>query len=129
MNRRGMFDAVVAGGGVVGAATALMLAREGLQVALVEPKRPAPWQRETRELRVYAFAPDNAGLLAKLGVWDEILAARAQPYRRMRVWDAAGGGELSFDADQLARRELGWIIENNLLADRLWRAAERLGAG
>ena len=36
MNRRGMLDAVVVGGGVVGAASALMLAREGLQVALVE---------------------------------------------------------------------------------------------
>ena len=67
MSRRGALDVVVAGGGVVGAATALMLAREGLQVALVEPKAPAPWQREVRDLRVYAFAPDNAALFGERG--------------------------------------------------------------
>jgi 2-octaprenyl-3-methyl-6-methoxy-1,4-benzoquinol hydroxylase len=38
----------------------------------------------------------------------------------MRVWDAAGGGELGFDADAFGRRELGWIVEHGLLLDRLW---------
>ena len=127
MSRRGMLDAVVAGGGVVGAATALMLAREGLQVALVEPKQPAPWQRETRDLRVYAFAPDNARLLADLGVWPQVVAARVQPYRGMRVWDAAGGDPLVFDADALGQRQLGWIIENALLVDALWNALPAAG--
>jgi 2-octaprenyl-3-methyl-6-methoxy-1,4-benzoquinol hydroxylase len=46
VSRRGPLDVVVAGGGVVGAATALMLAREGLQVALVEPRQPPAWQRD-----------------------------------------------------------------------------------
>lgn len=127
MNRRGMLDAVVAGGGVVGAATALMLAREGLQVALVEPKRPDAWRRETRDLRVYAFAPDNARLLADLGVWPLVTAARAQPYRGMRVWDAAGGDALTFDADALGQQQLGWIVENALLVDALWQALPAAG--
>lgn len=127
MSRRGMLDAVVAGGGVVGATTALMLAREGLQVALVEPKRPDPWRREARDLRVYAFAPDNAMLLDGLGVWTQVLAARAQPYRGMRVWDAAGGDPLVFDADALGQRQLGWIVENNVLVDVLWQALAAAG--
>lgn len=127
MNRRLQRDVMVVGAGVVGAASALALANTGLQVALVEANPVPRWSADARDLRVYAFAPDNAALLAKLGVWDEVLAARAQPYRRMRVWDAAGGGELTFDADQLARCELGWIIENNLLVDRLWRAVECVG--
>lgn len=127
MNRRGMLDAVVAGGGVVGAATALMLAREGLQVALVEPKRPAAWQREARDLRVYAFAPDNARLFDELGAWSRVVAARVQPYRGMRVWDAAGGDALAFDADALGQRQLGWIVENALLVDALWQALPAAG--
>jgi 2-octaprenyl-3-methyl-6-methoxy-1,4-benzoquinol hydroxylase len=69
---------------------------------------------------VYAFAPDNAVLLDSLGAWRAVADARAQPYRRMRVWDAAGGGELAFDADAFGRRELGWIVEHALLVDRLW---------
>jgi len=127
MSRRGMLDAVVAGGGVVGAATALMLAREGLQVALVEPKRPEAWRHETRDLRVYAFAPDNARLLDELGVWKQVVAARAQPYRGMRVWDAAGGDALVFDADALGQPQLGWIVENALLVDALWNALPAAG--
>ena len=124
---RARLDAVVAGGGVVGAACALALARAGLEVALVEP-RPAPrWLAERPDLRVYALAPDNAGLLDRLGVWPQVLAARAQPYRRMRVWDAAGGGELAFDAAAMARAELGWIVENDLLVDRLWAALATAG--
>lgn len=127
MSRRMQRDAVVVGGGVVGAACALALADAGLQVALVEAGTPARWSREQPDLRVFAFAPDNAALLESLGVWKDILATRAQPYRHMRVWDAAGGGELHFDADTLARHELGWIIEHDLLAERLWAAARRAG--
>jgi 2-octaprenyl-3-methyl-6-methoxy-1,4-benzoquinol hydroxylase len=127
VSRRGALDVVVAGGGVVGAATALMLAREGLQVALVEPKAPAPWQREERDLRVYAFAPDNAALLEELGAWSGVLASRVQPYRGMRVWDAAGGDALAFDADTLGQPQLGWIIENNALVDALWRLLPAAG--
>ena len=127
MNRRGTLDAVVVGGGVVGAASALILAREGLQVALVEARQPEPWRRETRDLRVFAFAPDNAALLADLGVWAQVEAARVQPYRGMRVWDAAGGAPLAFDADALGEPQLGWIVENGLLVDALWNALPAAG--
>ena len=127
MSRRGALDVVVAGGGVVGAATALMLAREGLQVALVEPKAPAPWQRDVRDLRVYAFAPDNAALFRDLGAWPGVLATRVQAYRRMQVWDAGGGSALAFDADSLGQTQLGWIIENNALVDAVWRLLPAAG--
>ena len=127
MSRRGRLDVVVVGGGVVGATCALKLAGLGLEVALVEGREPARWSAETPDLRVYAFAPDNAALLASCGVWNAVRDARAQPYRRMRVWDAAGGGEIGFDADALGRDQLGWIIENNLLVDRLWSVLPAAG--
>lgn len=127
MNRRMKLDAVIVGGGVVGAACALALADAGLQVALVEGREPAPWSAAEPDLRVYAFAPDNAALLQALGVWPAVLAARACAYRRMRVWDAAGGDDLTFDADRLGQRQLGWIVENNLLVDRLWAALPAAG--
>ncbi|MGN6512017.1 MAG: UbiH/UbiF family hydroxylase [Lysobacteraceae bacterium] len=120
MSARGQLDVAVVGAGVVGAACALSLARLGLEVALVEAAEPPHWQAARRDLRVYAFAPDNAALLDGLDAWQDVVAARAQPYRRMRVWDAGGGGELGFDADAFGRRELGWIVEHALLVDRLW---------
>lgn len=127
MSRRGQLDAAIVGGGVVGAACALALAKLGLNVALIEGREPRRWAADQPDLRVYAFAPDNAALLDGLGVWAAIRDARAQPYRRMCVWDAAGGGELSFDADALGRVQLGWIIENALLVDRLWAALPAAG--
>ena len=137
MSRRELLDVVVVGAGVVGATAALALARDGLQVALVEAREPPRWRDGPAaaatqdpapiDLRVYAFAPDNAALLEDLGIWRGVAEARVQPYRAMRVWDAAGGAEIVFDADAFGRRELGWIVEHALLVDRLWAALPAAG--
>jgi 2-octaprenyl-3-methyl-6-methoxy-1,4-benzoquinol hydroxylase len=132
MSRRRRLDIAVVGGGVVGSACALALSALGLEVALVEGVVPPRWQAAQPDLRVYAFAADNVALLEALpfkggSVWRDIRATRAQAYRRMRVWDAAGGGELMFDADALGRSELGWIVEHGLLVDRLWAALPEAG--
>lgn len=127
MSAREVHDIAVVGGGVVGAAAALAVARDGWRVALVEPRVPAPWRAESPDLRVYAIAPDAMALLDAVGVGVAVRARRAQPYRRMEVRDAAGGGSLVFDADRFARRELGWIVENALLVDRLWQALPAAG--
>jgi 2-octaprenyl-3-methyl-6-methoxy-1,4-benzoquinol hydroxylase len=122
MNSRQAQDVLVAGGGVVGACAALALARDGRKVTLVEAREPPPWRADAPDLRVYAFAPDNRALLDELGAWAPVAAARAHAYRDMRVWDAAGGGELHFSAAQAGRAELGHIVEHRLLVDRLWQA-------
>jgi 2-octaprenyl-3-methyl-6-methoxy-1,4-benzoquinol hydroxylase/2-octaprenylphenol hydroxylase len=123
--RRELLDVTIAGGGVVGAAAALALARAGFAVALVEPREPPPWRAQDEvDLRVFALAPSSARLLDELGAWRDIAAARAAPYARMQVVDAAGGATLDFSASEHGRAELGWIVENRLLQDRLWRALE-----
>lgn len=127
MSRRGLLDVVVVGGGVVGASCALALAQAGLDVALVERREPARWQLRQADLRVYALAADNIALLDALGIWPQVRGARAQPYRRMRVWDAACGAELVFDADTFGREQLGWIVENDLLVQCLSAALPRAG--
>lgn len=125
MSRRELLDAIVVGAGVVGASAALALARGGLRVAIVEAHEPAPWRASDPDLRVYALAPDAVALLERLGAWPAVAAARVHPYRRMRVWDAAGGSELAFDADALGQPQLGHIVEHGLLVDRLWSAVAR----
>ncbi|MBS0381535.1 MAG: UbiH/UbiF/VisC/COQ6 family ubiquinone biosynthesis hydroxylase [Proteobacteria bacterium] len=126
--RRPALDIAVAGGGMVGAACALALAQREFSVALLEAREPAVWRAdEPEDLRVIALAPSSARLLDELGVWRGIEAARVSPYRCMRVWDAASGAGLAFDAAREGRAQLGWIVENKLVARTLWDALE--GAG
>ena len=121
------YDLVVVGGGMVGAAIALGLAKTGQRVALVENQLPEAFDPEQPlDLRVSALSPASIELLESLGVWRTILSWRACPYRRMRVWeldeDAAGlSGQLAkhlateFDSDELGLEQLGYIVENRLI--------------
>lgn len=123
MSRRGDLDVIVVGGGAIGAALALALARDGFEVALIEKSAPKPWQAgDEVDLRVVALAADARELLDDVGVWSTIAAARIGPYRRMRVWDALAPGELAFDAAEQGQAALGWIVENRLVQHALWQA-------
>ena len=126
--RRAIPDVAIAGGGMIGAACALALARKGFEVVLIEAREPAPWRAEDREdLRVIALAPSSAKLLDELGVWQTVHDARVSPYSRMHVWDAESGGELHFDAANEGRAVLGWIVENKLLLSTSWQALDAAG--
>lgn len=126
--RRPSLDIAVAGGGMIGAAGALALAKRGFKVALLEAREPPAWQAgDPEDLRVIALAPSSARLLDELGVWRDIDAARVSPYRRMCVWDAESGAELDFDSTREGRAQLGWIVENKLIAWTLWNALEAAG--
>jgi len=123
MSRRGDLDVIVVGAGAIGTALALGLARDGLDVALIEAGAPKPWRVEDDvDLRVVAVAPDARDLLDDVDVWNAIAAARIDPYRRMRVWDASAPGELSFDAADEGKSALGWIVENKLIQHALWQS-------
>ncbi len=127
--RRGPgLDVAVVGGGMVGAAAALALARAGFATALVEARAPAPWlPADEVDLRVVGLAPSSVGLLDELGVWTSIRESRAGPYAHMHVWDAATGAAIHFDAATEGRDLLGYIVENNLVQWRLWQALDAAG--
>jgi 2-octaprenyl-3-methyl-6-methoxy-1,4-benzoquinol hydroxylase/2-octaprenylphenol hydroxylase len=127
--RRGpALDVAVVGGGMVGAATALALARAGFATALLEARAPAPWSvHDEVDLRVVGLAPSSIALLDDLGVWTSIRTSRASPYAQMHVWDAASGAAIHFDAAQQDRDLLGYIVENNLVQWQLWQALESAG--
>lgn len=115
-------DVAVIGGGVIGLATALAAARNGLQTILVEAHAPEAWQAETPDLRVYALALDSQALLESLGLWQQVMQRRAFAYSGMTVFDEVESSPLRFRADALGRTHLGHIVENGLLVDTLWQA-------
>jgi 2-octaprenyl-3-methyl-6-methoxy-1,4-benzoquinol hydroxylase len=118
-------DVAIIGAGVVGLATALMAAQQGLQVAVVEAHAPLAWQLETPDLRVYALALDSQNLLTQLDVWPLIVSKRATPYTHMTVFDEIHDVPLQFSAGTLGQTYLGHIVENNLLVENLWQVLQQ----
>ncbi|MBQ4855306.1 UbiH/UbiF/VisC/COQ6 family ubiquinone biosynthesis hydroxylase [Rhodanobacter sp. B2A1Ga4] len=121
-------DVAVVGGGMVGAAAALALARAGFSTALLEARAPAAWNASAEvDLRVVGLAPSSLALLDELDVWTAIRDARAGPYTHMHVWDAESGAAIDFDAAGEGRDRLGYIVENNLVQWTLWQALGAAG--
>ncbi|MBP7370612.1 MAG: FAD-dependent oxidoreductase [Arenimonas sp.] len=120
MNR---YDVVIIGAGVVGLSCALVCARQGLTVAIVEANTLPAWQADQADLRVYALALDNQKLFEQLDVWSEIKAKRINPYHTMTVFDEVNDQPLQFTASELGRQTLGYIVEHNVLVESLWHQA------
>ena len=118
------YDVVVAGGGMVGAATALGLAQQGLSVAVIEGKAPAPFLAgQPMDLRVSAISPNSVALLRHLGAWDRILQMRVCPFRRLETWEHPEC-RTRFSADEMNLDHLGFIVENRVIQLALWQQFE-----
>ncbi|OLQ75013.1 2-octaprenyl-3-methyl-6-methoxy-1,4-benzoquinol hydroxylase [Photobacterium proteolyticum] len=115
------YDVVVAGGGMVGAATALGLAQQGLTVAVIEGKAPQAFHPEQpMDLRVSAISPNSVALLMRLGAWDSILQMRLCPFKRLETWEHPEC-RTRFSADEMNLDRLGYIVENRILQLGLWQ--------
>ena len=118
-----MFDVIVVGAGMVGAAAAALLARAGFSVAIVEANEPAPFDASGPVgLRVSAFSPGAADVLREAGAWRQVERQRHCPYRRMEVEDREETVRLEFDAPEFGLERLGTIVENDLVQWALWQS-------
>ena len=121
------FDIVVAGAGIVGAATALALARDRWKVALVEagPAPELPSSDAPLGIRVSTLNPAAIQLLRQLNIWPALPENRLAWFDRMTVWEAERDLGLTFSAADAHIDQLGCVVENTLLAATLWQACER----
>lgn len=116
-----IYDAIVVGGGMVGAAAALGLAQAGWSVALIEHQAPATYSAgDPPDLRVSAIGCSAIKLLERLGAWQHVEPGRATPYRRLETWEWENA-KVEFDANDLNLPELGYMVENNLIQSALWQ--------
>ena len=123
MSKTTLFDAVVIGGGLVGASCALALAQQGLKPALIESSQ-APETPEDNgwDSRIYAISPGNAAWLESLGVWPVLDQSRITSIVKMLVYGDDGESELEFNAYEANAACLGHIVESRLLLHGLWAA-------
>ncbi|KFX06705.1 2-octaprenyl-3-methyl-6-methoxy-1,4-benzoquinol hydroxylase [Pectobacterium betavasculorum] len=114
------YDAIVVGGGMVGAAAALGLVQQGFQVAVVEQEMPTPFDAASPpDLRISAIGYASVALLKELGAWQRVQQMRSAPYRRLETWEWANA-RVVFDAADIHLPELGFMVENRVLQLALW---------
>ena len=118
---------VIIGAGPVGLTVAALLLASPhageLRIRVLEPRRAPVWDPQQMDLRVYALSRASQRIFERLGVWQRIAAARASPYRRMHVWEgdyADRLGAVTFDSAELGEPDLGHIVEDRLIRDRLF---------
>ena len=117
-------DVIIVGGGMVGAAMALKLAKQGCMVTVIEQQQVdfnVVLASEDLDLRVSAINRFSEQLFAELGILDNLLTKRHAPYRRLAAFEQAKQ-TLLFDAKDIDYDYLGHIIENQLIQAALWQA-------
>lgn len=115
------YDAIVVGGGMVGAAVALGLARNGFQVAVLEQAARAAFMDDSApDIRVSALGYASVSLLKSLGAWSGVEQMRCAPYRRLETWEW-DDPRVAFSAADLHLPELGFMVENRVLQLALWQ--------
>ncbi len=108
-------DICIRGAGIVGRTLALLLARERLNVTLVEPPHPV----KTSDVRAYSLNGAAMTLLQDLRCWPDSPAVT--PVHQMQVW-GDHGGQLRFGAQEQGVDELNWMVDVPVLEERLAQA-------
>ena len=128
-----MYDVLVVGSGMVGAAIATALGQQGISVAVFDRSLPEPLaDNAPPELRVSALSYASEQILRNLGAWPYIQNLRTCPYRQMAVWEklhhpwgeevVSRPNKTLFDATGINHPQLGFIVENRVTQLGLLRA-------
>ncbi len=118
------YDVIVAGGGMVGAACANLLAKNAMKVLVIERFDAFELSfNEHPSLRTSALNRFSIGLLESLGAWRHIDEARKAPYVGLQTWEDPNH-PLVFDAADGEVEYLGHILENDQVQQALWQCFE-----
>ncbi|MBF13744.1 MAG: hypothetical protein CMF46_05230 [Legionellales bacterium] len=116
-----MNEITVIGGGIVGLATALALAKSNFSVTLVMGDQPESVASDYISPQVCAINQTSQRLLRRLGVWDD---CQANPFSLMALSAQPNAQRFSFDASTVGQDNLGYIVSNDRLRWLLFRQVQ-----
>ena len=101
------YDVIIVGGGIVGLTAASLLARQNLQIAVIDPSTT----NSITKLRVCAYNHASLAVFDKLGILQD-LKNKSCYYNDVVVWQHTKAAKLHFSASTLGYNNLGAIISN-----------------
>ena len=118
------YDVAIVGGGLAGSALAHALSATPLRIALLEARDPRNLEQPSFDARATALANGSQRVLDTLGVWDDV-AVEATPITCIHVSERGRFGAARILAADEGVTALGYLVENRVLGEALWRAIDR----
>ena len=111
---------IIVGGGPVGATLALLLAKQGLSVTVLEARSLGATHSESRAL---ALSFGSRRILEKLGLWGA-LSTQATPINSIHVSQKGSLGRTQLHANDYHQQALGYVLSYGVLSAVLDRAID-----
>lgn len=122
------FDCIIVGAGLVGTALAVALSRQGMEVAVIEQRRPPRGEASSEDVRGLVLSAASQHILESIGLWDR-LSPHVTRISHVHITDRHGFGTVRLDAREAGLAALGWACPADVLRRELTDAAqEELGA-
>ncbi|PKR51987.1 UbiH/UbiF/VisC/COQ6 family ubiquinone biosynthesis hydroxylase [Thalassospira marina] len=115
------FDAIILGGGLAGASMAMALAHGGMRSVVIDRENPQTLLAANHDGRTCAIAAASRAVLDVTGVWQYMQDA-AEPIIDIRIADGKSPLYLHYDHRDVGGEALGYIVENRVTRQALYRA-------
>jgi len=115
------YQIIIVGGGMVGACSALMCSRLGLDVAVIEANPPRLAASPAFDQRAIALSATSIKILEAAGLWS-LLNPLAAPIEHIHVSDQGHYGQVKLHQDTAP---LGQVLTLEEAATPLWQALEQ----
>ncbi len=118
-------ELAIVGGGLSGLTLGIACAAAGIETVIIDRENPEKLLSAPYDGRTTAVAYGSKQVLSGIGAWDK-LTSEAEPIREIRVADGESPLFLHYDHRALGSEPLGYIVENRLLRQGLYRRAQSL---
>lgn len=119
-------DVSIIGGGLVGGILAIALAKNGFKVTVIDRDPPRNLDDPSLDGRTTAVCYTSQQLFNSLGLW-EMISPEAEPINTIKVFEGGSPWSGHFDHKDIGDHPMGYIVENSLLRQAIYKRAQTLG--